>query len=54
MHLGICVCVPMCMGQQIMKKEPMDLKESKEEFMGEFGRRGGKGEIVQLISNLKK
>lgn len=30
----------------INKKEAMNLKESKESYMGEFGGRGGKGETL--------
>lgn len=38
-----------------MKREPMNLKERKEEYMGIWvSLEGGKGEMIQLYCNLKK
>lgn len=36
-----------------MKKEDMDLKESNRDYIGEFGRRKGKGRnVITLISKI--
>jgi hypothetical protein len=37
-----------------MKMEAMNLKECEGRFMGRFGRRTGKGEMLQQYKNLEK
>lgn len=39
----------MCMQLQLVTKEVIDLKQSREECMGEFGERRGKGKLCNYI-----
>ena len=46
---NICVCVCVCVYSiTINEKETINLKESKEEFLEEFGGRKEKEEMLQL------
>lgn len=48
MHLELYVYLHASMWQQLMRGEAMSLRENQEWYMGGFGKRKGKEEILQL------
>lgn len=50
-------CVHTCVSQELMKRQALSLKEIEEGYMGRFGKKKVKGEMMYLSqknSNLKK